>query len=265
MDVNAGAVHEGRLDGSRVAETRTWTVDRTVGAVVAGADGNLLVAGTRDLLTLDDGGAITRGPTILPPGSARRLNDGACDPAGQFLVGSLSLDGRAGGEVLVGIEADGSVAVLDDDLTLSNGLAWSRNGSLLYSVDSVPGMVWVRPYDAVTGMAGPRRTWLRVEDGIPDGLCVDAEDHLWLAIWGAGQVRRHAPDGTLAGVIDVPTALTSSVAFVGDALDQLLITSAMPDDRAGAADDPLAGRLFLAEPGIPGLPTTAWAGPAWAG
>jgi len=262
VDVNAGVVHEGRLDGSRVVETRTWAVDRTVGAVVVGDDGSLLVAGARDLLMLDDGGAITRGPTILPPGTNRRLNDGACDPAGRFLVGSLSLDGRAGSEVLVRLEADGSLAVLDDDLTLSNGLAWSREGSLLYSVDSVPGVVWVRPYDAATGAAGPRHQWLRVADGIPDGLCVDAEDHLWLAIWGAGQVRRLSPDGTLVGVIDVPTALTSSIAFVGDALDQLLITSAMPDDHDGAADDPLAGRLFLAEPGIPGHPTTAWAGPA---
>jgi sugar lactone lactonase YvrE len=259
VDVNAGVVSEGRLQGSRVVETRTWAVDRTVGAVVAGDDGTLLVAGERSLFMLDDGGAITRGPVVLAPGTAHRLNDGACDPAGRFVVGSLSFDGRAGGEVLVRLESDGSLAVLDDDLTLSNGLAWSRDGSLLYSVDSVPGIVWVRSYDGATGAAGPRRAWLRVEDGIPDGLCIDAEDHLWLAVWGAGQVRRHAPDGTLVGVVDVPTALTSSVAFVGDDLGRLLITSAVPDGHIEAAD-PYAGRLFLADPGIAGHPTTRWAG-----
>ena len=166
-----------------------------------------------------------------------------------------------GHETLVRIERDQTVTVLDDDLTLSNGLAWSADGTLLYSVDSVPGTVWIRSYDAVTGVARPRREWLRVADGIPDGICMDAEGHLWVAIWGAGQVRRYAPGGRLAGIVDVPAPHTSSVAFVGDGLRPA--AHHYGDRRSGAeqlAAFPDSGRLFLADVGVTGLPVTAWSG-----
>jgi sugar lactone lactonase YvrE len=254
VDVDTGTVHQGRLDGDRVLVTGSQRRDRTVGAVVCSATGDLLVAGAQTLL----GAAETR---IVPAGARRRLNDGACDPAGAFLVGSLALGDPRGDEVLVRLERDGSLTVLDDDLNLSNGLCWSPDGSLLYSVDSIPGVVWVRSYDAATGVVGPRREWLRVTDGLPDGLCADAEGHLWLAIWGAGEVRRYTPDARPAGVVTVPAPHTTSVAFVGPGLDRLLITTAtahLGEDRLAAY--PMSGRLFLADVGVAGLPVTPWAG-----
>ena len=255
VDVDAGTVHEGRLDRDRVVVTGSQRRDRTVGAVVCSAAGELLVAGARSLLTEPE----TR---IVPAGARRRLNDGACDPAGAFLVGTLALGDTEGEESLVRLERDGSLTVLDDDLNLSNGLAWSPDGTLFYSIDSVPGIVWVRSYDAATGATGPRREWLRITDGLPDGLCVDADGHLWIAIWGAGEVRRFTPDARPAGVVTVPAPHTTSVAFVGAALDRLLITTATAMlDAAQLAAYPMSGRLFLADVGVTGLPVTPWAGP----
>jgi len=255
VDVDAGTVHEGRLDGDRVAVTASQRRDRTVGAVVCSAAGELLVAGAQTLLTDPE-------IRIVPAGARRRLNDGACDPAGNFLVGTLALGDGQGAETLVRVEPAGSLTVLDDDLTLSNGLAWSPDGTLFYSIDSVPGIVWVRSYDAATGATGPRREWLRITDGLPDGMCADAEGHLWIAVWGAGEVRRFTPDGRPAGVITVPAPHTTSVAFVGAGLDRLLITTATAmlsaEQRAAY---PMSGRLFLADVGVAGLPVTPWVGP----
>ena len=257
VDINAGTVHEGRLDGDQVVQTRAQHFDRTVGAVVCSAAGDLLVAGAQTLITPSGSG-----PRIVPAGAHRRLNDGACDPAGAFLIGSMALDGGRGGDVLVRVERDGTVTVLDDDLALSNGLAWSPDGGLLYSIDSIPGVVWVRAYDAATGAVGPRREWLRITDGLPDGMCVDADGHLWIAIWGAGQVRRYTPDGRLAGIVDVPAPHTTSIAFVGTGLDLLLITTATFGlGTEQAAEFPDSGRLFLARVGVAGLPATPWVGP----
>jgi sugar lactone lactonase YvrE len=259
VDVDAGTVYAGELSGGQVLVRRSWQLDETVGAVVCSAVGDLLVAGTRALITVTKAGAVTGAAIMLE--LTRRLNDGGCDPAGNFLVGTLALDGAGGHETLVRVERDQTVTVLDDDLTLSNGLAWSADGALLYSVDSIPGTVWIRSYDAATGTTGPRREWLRVTDGIPDGICLDAEGHLWVAIWGAGQVRRFAPDGQLAGIVDVPAPHTSSVAFVGDGRDQLLITTAtadLPAEQLAAFPD--SGRLFLADVGATGIPVTPWSG-----
>jgi sugar lactone lactonase YvrE len=255
VDVDAGTVHEGRLDGDRVVVTGSQHRDRTVGAVVCSAAGDLLVAGAQTVHT-------TREVRVVPAGARRRLNDGACDPAGAFLVGTLALGDTEGQETLVRLERDGSLTVLDDDLNLSNGLCWSPDGTLLYSIDSVPGIVWVRSYDATTGATGPRREWLRITDGLPDGLCADAEGHLWIAVWGAGEVRRFTPDGRPAGVVTVPAPHTTSVAFAGPGLNRLLITTATAMlDAEQLAAYPMSGRLFLADVGVTGLSVTPWAGP----
>ena len=262
VDIPAGTVHEGRLDGGRVTAATARTLQPTVSAVACSAAGDLLVAGAGALTVVTAGGDLLPGPGILAPGSPSRLNDGKCDPAGAFLVGSMATDDSRGHEVLVRVARDGAVSVLDDDLTLSNGLAWSPDGSLLYSIDSVPGVVWVRRYDAATGSAGPRSALLRITDGLPDGMCADTDGCLWIAVWGAGQVRRFAPDGTPAGVIDVPSPHVTSIAFVASDPGLVVITSATeeltPEQRAAWPD---AGRLFTARVDATGLPVTPWAGP----
>jgi sugar lactone lactonase YvrE len=195
------------------------------------------------------------GRRLLPRASGRRLNDGKPDPAGRFVVGTLSLTGDASSsEELFVVRAEG-LDRIDADLTLSNGLAWSADGGTLYSVDTNRRVVFRRPWSVADGTWGERTTHLSFATGYPDGICLDAEEHLWAAMWGLGEVRRYAPDGALVTTISVPAPHTSSVAFAGPDLDVLVITTA---SRDLAGDDlarhPAAGALFTVRPGVRGLP-----------
>ena len=262
VDILGGLVLEGTLDGDRIAVSRQHHFDQMVGAAVTAEDGTLLIAGKEHLIVMNPDGSRTDSVRIIPAGARRRLNDGATDPAGRFLVGSLSLDDASQGEVLVRWERDGRVTTLDNDLTLSNGLAWSVDGALMYSVDTLRRAVFVREYDVETGEVGERRVHLQLKDGHPDGITLDAAGHLWVAVWGAGEVRRYTPDGTVTDVISVPARNTSSVALAGPDLRTLVITTAAASSHDTRAAQPDAGRLFTARAAVPGVPVTAWVPPA---
>jgi sugar lactone lactonase YvrE len=257
VDIDAGLLLEGRLDDGSVTVTGSRSFDDAVTAVVPAADGSLAVAVGRGVVELLPDGRVGRSAEVVAPGRRSRLNDATADPEGRLLIGSKALDGRTGDEVLVRVD-DGGVTTIDDDLTLSNGLAWSPGASALYSVDSIPGTVWVRDRDA-RGDLGSRRELLRIADGVPDGICVDADGALWVAIWGRGEIRRYLGDGTIDVTVLVDAPHTSSVAFAGSGLDVLVITTARADlDADGLAAAPGSGRLYLADPGVRGLAVPAW-------
>jgi sugar lactone lactonase YvrE len=261
VDIQAGDVLVGELDSGDVRVRQRHTFDGTVGAVTCAEDGRLLVAGRQQLLLTDAAGAVVDTMPVIAPDREHRLNDGGCDPAGRFLIGSMALDGRVGDEVLCRLEADGALTVLDHDLTVSNGLAWSPDGGSFYSIDSEPGTVWVRAYDAVTGEIGQRSVLLRVEGAAPDGMCTDADGNLWIAVFGAAEVRCHSPSGEQVATIRLDAPNPTSVAFVGRDLDALLITTARHELSARELEaHPDSGRLFLADVGVRGLPVPLWDG-----
>jgi sugar lactone lactonase YvrE len=262
VDIPQGRVLVARLRGDGVEVTDEHRMPGEVAAaVVPTADGGLLVALHRSLATITPDGRVRTGRRVLPDSADSRLNDGACDPVGRFLVGSMSLDGRERCERLYRLDAAGTVEVVDEGFTLSNGLGWAPNGQTLFHVDSVPGVVWSRAYDPASGAVGERRVHLRIRDGLPDGLCVDREGNLWVAVWGAGEVRCFDAGGKRIATVTVAAPHTSSVAFVGAELDRLLITTARQDlSSSQLASAPLSGRLFLAEVGATGVPSTPWAG-----
>ena len=134
-------------------------------------------------------------PSILPEHVASRLNDGGCDPAGRFLVGSLALDDRAYAEVLVRVDADGRSWCSTRISACPTAWRSRPTGDQLYSVDTMPGIVWVRDYDSATGAPVGVAKFLRLDGDKPDGLCVDDQGNLWIAMWGAGQVRCYSPSG----------------------------------------------------------------------
>jgi len=261
VDIARGRVLGGRLHADHVVVSEEHAFPGTVSAVVPTADRGLLVALHRGFASITPDGTRRSGRAVLPEADDSRFNDGACDPLGRFLVGSMSLDGRERTERLYRLDSGGVVEVVDDGLTLSNGLGWSPNGSTLHHIDSVPGIVWSRTYEAGSGAIGPRQIQLRIDDGTPDGLCVDTDGNLWVAVWGAGQVRCYDAAGDQVATVEVPAPHTSSVAFVGPARDRLLITTARTDlSSAQLETHSLSGRLFLADVGACGVPTRAWAG-----
>jgi sugar lactone lactonase YvrE len=262
VDINPGQVHIGSLHEDVVEDTVVLRFDQMVGAAVCSADGRLLVAGQRDLYLVEPEARRRHLCALVPAEKNSRLNDGACDPAGRFLVGSMALDARQGEECLYRLGSDGTPATLDSDLTLSNGLAWSPDGSVLYTVDTTPGIVWSRPYDVTTGATGARSQILHFGKASPDGMCVDTDGNLWVAVWGAGEVRCFTPAGERVATVTVPAPLTTSVAFVGQARDTLLITTARDQLSSAQVDAfPLSGHHFIAHVNATGVPTTPWAGP----
>ncbi|MFI6961729.1 SMP-30/gluconolactonase/LRE family protein [Streptomyces sp. NPDC050255] len=259
VDIHAGQVLEGALGPTgRISVTRRHQFDSTVGAVAVAEDGTLLVAAQEHLVVVAADGTRYDGPRIVGAGERRRLNDGSIDPTGRFLVGTLGLDGDSRRETLVRLEPDGEVTTLDSDLTLSNGLAWTADGRTLYSVDTLRRTVHVRDY---TRVGTERRTHLRLADGYPDGIAMDAEEHLWVAVWGKGEIRRYAPDGTIAARCRVPAPHTSSVAFAGPDLRTLVITTATSElTGEQRRQHPDSGRLFTVRVDVPGIPVPAWLG-----
>ncbi|GAA2770414.1 hypothetical protein GCM10020219_043940 [Nonomuraea dietziae] len=167
VDIPTGRVMEGAFDGD-LTVTATHTLPCMVGAVVPAADGSLLTAAEYGFATL--GPDLAMGPRVLSDGAPSRLNDGACDPAGRFLAGGMARDDRRGQERLYRLELDGSVSVVAEGLTISNGLGWSPDGRTFYNVDSVPGVVWARPYDVESGETGaPPRDPAVWTTGCPTG------------------------------------------------------------------------------------------------
>lgn len=257
VDIMAGIVYQGRFaHGGAIAIEEAVQFPDTAGAVAVSQTGEWLVAGTRRLYVRTVDGEITAGPDLIDV-EDRRFNDGKPDPAGRFVVGTKG----PGDEHLIQVAHGGTVAVLDDDLTLSNGLAWTRDGRTLYTVDTLSRRIHVRHYDPETGATGDRHVFLEIVQGCPDGMTIDSEDHLWVALWGEGCVIRISPEGEIVGRVDVPAPLTSCPVFAGPNLDTLVITTATegmsPEDLAA---HPLSGRLFTVRTGHRGFHPNLWAG-----
>jgi sugar lactone lactonase YvrE len=258
VDIWAGRVHSGRLDGGRIVDTATLELGQTAGAVALADDGGLLVAAARGLATVSPDGALSFGPDLLGERVGRRLNDGSVDAQGRFLVGSLALGDETGDEVLLRVTADGGVETLREGLRLSNGIAFSPDGGTIYHVDTYAGTVSRHSYGP--GEFDVDEPWIVVLDGLPhppDGLTVSANGDLWVAQFGGSSVRRHDPSGALVALVTIDAGQATCPAFVGTGLDILAITSG--HEGLDAWDDH-SGAIFLAEVGAIGLPVPRWAG-----
>ncbi|MGN6598500.1 MAG: SMP-30/gluconolactonase/LRE family protein [Actinomycetes bacterium] len=261
VDILAGAVNV--VDPATGSRSR-HLLGAPVGAVAPRTGGGWVAAVERGFLLLDAGWR-REGEVVAAPGqgAGTRFNDGGCDPSGRFWAGTLSYDGAPGAAALYRFDPDGSVRQLLGGVTNSNGIAWSPDGTRVYYVDTGLGRVDRLDLDAATGEVVGRTTVIRVpsSEGLPDGLTIDAEGHLWLALWGGGCVRRYTPDGELQQVLELPVELVTSPCFGGPALDELFITTA----RDGLSDtdlaaQPLAGSVFRWRPGVRGLAPLTFAG-----
>jgi sugar lactone lactonase YvrE len=188
-----------------------------------------------------------------------RMNEGGCDPDGRFYCGSMAYDKRPGAGALYRLDPDRSVRVVLANVTVSNGLEWSPDGSRAYYSDTPTHRIAVFDYDREAGLTGFRAfAEIPEEVGHPDGLTVDAQGGVWVALFRGGAVRRYTPEGVLDAVVEVPARKVTACTFGGPHLDQLFITTSRQCVEPGT--DPLAGSLFRAVVGVIGLPVREFAG-----
>ena len=235
------------------------TVERRhVGAVAAAVRpraGGGAVIGIERGFALEEADGTIRDLGEVWTDASIRMNEGGCDPDGRFYCGSMAYDKRPGAASLWRLDPDGSVHVVLRGVTVSNGLDWSPDGALAYYNDTDTHRISVFEYEREAGLTG-RRTFAEV-DGRPDGLTVDAEGGVWTALSDRGVVQRFTPDGALDAVLDVPTRKVTACAFGGAGLDELYITTSRENLPPG--EDPRAGALFRAVPGVAGRPVREFA------
>lgn len=258
VDSADGRVFRSTAEGSGI---RAWDVGQKIGSMALCRDGDsAIVALQNGLYRLDlaDGNltALIDPEADLPN---NRLNDGKVDKRGRFVFGSMdTLEETASGK-LYSYRPDGSLAVLDDQITVSNGPCWSPDGETLYFCDTWTGEIWAYDYALDTGAVANRRTFARVDTssgGAADGATVDAEGYLWQALVYGGKIIRYAPDGTVDRIIDFPVLKPTSVMFGGADLDVLYVTSmARPPLPRFPDDGQLRGSLFAIRGlGVHGVP-----------
>ncbi len=245
-----------RIHGYEPATGRrtVQATEQHVGAAKPRAGGAGLVVNLRDGVGLYDADGAFRW-LVHEPVPGRRGNEAMVAPDGALWAGTMRYDAAPGGGTLARVTGDGTQTVVLDDVAISNGTGWSPDGRLMYYADTPTGRIDVFDTDG-TGLAG-RRLFAAVEDtpGTPDGLCVDAEGYVWVALWDGAAVRRYAPDGTLDRTVDVPVRRPTSCAFGGPELTDLYVTSSSLDDA-----HPLAGSVLVLPDAGRGLPQPPFAG-----
>ncbi|SHN47403.1 SMP-30/gluconolactonase/LRE family protein [Cryptosporangium aurantiacum] len=184
-----------------------------------------------------------------------RMNDGGCDPQGRFYCGTMAYSQDPGCGTLYRLDPDRSVHEVLTGLTVSNGLCWSSDGAHAFFVDSPTERIDVFDADPATGTLHDRRPFVQIRDGTPDGLTIDADGGVWVALYGAGAVHRYDRHGALDLVVEVPVSQPTSCAFVDRDLFITTTREGLPD---GA--EPQAGALFHVRPGVRGLPPFGFGG-----
>jgi sugar lactone lactonase YvrE len=254
VDINRGAVHQ--VDPSTGAHTML-PVAPYVSLVVPIDGGERWICAARgDLMSVRPDGQVG-GRRVLEAGRpGNRINDGKADPAGRLWCGSMSLAWAPGQSWLYCVDTAG-VHVVADRVTLSNGLDWDVDRERMYYIDSTQQCIDVFRYDVATGAIADRRPFVTIDpaDGLPDGMTIDAEGCVWVALFGGGAVRRYDPDGTLMAVIDLPVRHPTSIAFGGSELDTMFVTTSRHKlDAEGRARCPESGAVLVVDAGVAGRP-----------
>lgn len=242
VDIIGKRIHQ--LDPA-TGDLTTIDVDGMPGAIALRRGGGYIAGIGLDFATIEPDGTTTR---LARATAGDRVNDGKCDARGRFIAGTMDGSERLGAAALYQLLPDGALERLLPDVALSNGLDWNLAGDRLYYIDTTTRRVDVLEYDVDTGRVGERQTFADLKDaaGRPDGLTVDAEGGVWVAVARAGMLHRYEPDGRLDTVVQLPTRMVTSCAFGGSDLRDLFVTSSralLPE--AERANDPVAGAVFV--------------------
>jgi sugar lactone lactonase YvrE len=261
VDVLAGRINCLELDPLRNHVTE---VGQTVSALGHRADGTLVVALQSGLAVLDpQSGSLQCRLVLDEDWPQNRFNDGKVDRHGRFWAGTMDVNGASGHGTLYRLDADWRLEPVVGDVTISNGLDWSVDDRLMFYVDTATQRIDVLDFDAESGAVSGRRPFAEVHraEGTPDGLAVDVEGGVWVAVFYAGAVYHFDRSGRRIGEIRLPVSAVSSCTFGGPKLDELYITTARAGLRADElATQPHAGAIFRVEVDTPGQPPNCFAG-----
>ncbi|GAA1501741.1 hypothetical protein GCM10009740_38310 [Terrabacter terrae] len=239
-------------------QRREWSMPSEIGALALRTCGGALVALRSGFALLDlHTGALTAVCDPEPAQPDNLFNDGACDRAGRFWAGTLHQDEIEPLGSLYRLGADLDCTRMLSDLVIANGMGWSPDDRTMYFTDSGHGRIYAFDYDLERGELSSQRTFAEVDerDGVPDGLTVDSDGYVWAALWDGGAIRRYAPDGKLAEIIELPVPRPTSCAFGGPELSTLFITSARDGlDERTLHEAPLSGSVLALETAVTGIP-----------
>ncbi len=236
-----------------------------VGAVALRKPGGLLLALKTGIAFFDlESRKLTRILDPEPGLSGNRFNDGKCDPSGRFWAGTLSYKQVKGAGSLYILFPDLHAERKLREVTVPNGMAWNHDNNQFFFIDSPTGTIFTFDYDDKSGMISNRRTVRQIAEaeGSPDGMTIDEEDGLWVALYGSGKVIRIDPEsGDTLHEIHLPVPNVTSCTFGGPGLDELYITTARENMSAlDIKQAPLSGSLFKAKVPCKGLPVSRFSG-----
>ncbi|MGI8553707.1 MAG: SMP-30/gluconolactonase/LRE family protein [Dehalococcoidia bacterium] len=261
VDIEAEEVHLLRPD---TGQDRALAIGQMVGAAAVRTAGGFVLAVRDGFALLDsDSGAVTMIAEVEAGNRLSRMNDGKCDPAGRFWAGTMALDFAPGAGSLYRLDPDHRLTLVVPTVTISNGLGWSPDKRTMYYIDTPTRGVDAFDFEIDTGAIARRRRLITIPRGAgsPDGMTVDADGCLWVALWGGSSMHRYTPDGHLDRNVALPAAFITSGAFGGPNLDVLYITSAAnPVPAAERSAQPHAGAVFACHPGVRGLAANEYGG-----
>jgi sugar lactone lactonase YvrE len=246
VDIARGTAH-----GWHPSSGSSWSVDCGNAAtfIIPRAGGDYIVGLELGVGVLDRGATTPRLVCpVVAAGSGLRMNDGSCDLDGRLWAGTASTRRQVNTAALFCIDVNWEVSEILSHVTTSNGIAWTADGTTMYYVDSAEPRIRAFTADRWTTFAE-----IKPEHGRPDGLTVDSEGGVWVALWGAGQIRRYRSDGAPDTQVTVEAALVTNCCFGGPKLDTLFVTTAVDPDQIG-------GGIYALTPGTRGLPALAFAG-----
>lgn len=253
VDIKQGRIHRCNADGS---DRRTFEVGGMPSFILP-REGGGFVVGNIDTLHQFDGERIVGGIGRVEGRPDDRFNDATTDSRGRLWFGSMdNLEAERSG--VVHVHAGGAIHIAGGEAMITNGPAVSGDARWLYHVDTVERTIW-RFDVSGTDQLRDGEVFVRIEDGAgnPDGVTIDAENHVWVGLWGGWAARRYAPDGRLVQEVRFPVANITKLAFGGADLKTAFATTA----RAGLEGDalagqPLAGGVFAFPVGVPGVIAT---------
>lgn len=260
VDIVGQQVHRRAVDTPRT----TVHLDAAVGAIAPCETEGWILALEKEIVRRSPDGTLHPLARFAdadgrPPQTPIRANDAACDPQGRFWVGTMAWDATPDAGSLYRLDPHrGTFEAVLTGTTISNGIGWSPERDLMYYVDTATGGIDIFDFDPGSGDIHARRRFVEIpaSAGVPDGLAVDIEGGVWVALWGGGSIHRYTPDGRLHTEVSIPCSQVTSCAFVGEHLDQLVITTARTSlDHL----EPTAGMTFMTDPGVRGLPVTPYA------